>query len=105
MQSVRNPRLRNSAPPLALVFALVMSWTTPVPAVETKVLRDDSFSQFNQGESTGTEVLSQGRLRIGLRAEKLDKTDEGVAWRIVIDPYDGSVFYSCLLYTSPSPRD
>lgn len=63
-------------------------------AVETKVIRDQSFVEFNQGESTGTELMAQGRLRIAPRAQRLEKSEEGVAWQVAADPYDGHVFYS-----------
>jgi hypothetical protein len=66
----------------------------PGLAVETKVIRDESFAQYNQGESTGTELLAQGRLRIAPRANRLERTDDGVAWQVVVDPVDGAVYYS-----------
>lgn len=74
---------------VAALFAIVQY----AGAVDTKVLRDDNFSDFNQGESTGTEVLAQGRLRIAPEAKRVDKSDEGVAWRVAVDPYDGAAFY------------
>ena len=63
-------------------------------AVETKVIRDETFSQFNQGESTGTELQAVGRIKIAPRAQKLEKTEDGVAWSVAVDPVDNSVFYS-----------
>lgn len=74
-------------------IAAILSVATLAFAVETKVLRDDSFADFNQGESTGTELLSIGRLRIVQRASRLEKLDEGVAWRVAVDPADKHVFY------------
>ncbi|MBX7244791.1 MAG: hypothetical protein K1X53_04790 [Candidatus Sumerlaeaceae bacterium] len=75
----------------ALIFGTILA--TPAGAVETKVARDDTFADFNRGESTGTEILASGRLRIAPEAKRLDKTDEGVAWRAAVDRSDGSVFY------------
>ncbi|MGI8907892.1 MAG: hypothetical protein ACR2IE_15530 [Candidatus Sumerlaeaceae bacterium] len=63
-------------------------------AIETKVIRDETFTQFNQGESTGTELLASGRLKITARAQRLEKTEDGVAWCLAIDPVDASVYYS-----------
>ncbi len=65
-----------------------------VQAVETQVLRDESFAEFNQGVSTGTEVLAAGQLQIGPRAVLKEKSGEGVVWDMAVDLYDGSVFYS-----------
>jgi len=81
---------------LIAAVASFLALTAPFAgyAIETKVIRDDSFSQYNQGESTGTELLSTGRLRIAPRAERLQRTDDGVAWRIAVDPVDSSVYYS-----------
>lgn len=62
-------------------------------AVETKVIRDAAFSDFNQGESTGTEVQALGRLLIAPQAKRLAKTEEGVAWRVAVDRHDGHVFF------------
>lgn len=77
-----------------LLFAAALGMVAvPVGAVETKVVRDETFSEFNQGESTGTELLAQGRLQIAPRAKRLEKTEEGVAWRVAADRYDGHVFY------------
>ena len=66
----------------------------PAGAVETKVIRDETFAQFGQGETTGTELLARGRLRVGPRVERLDKTDEAVGWRVAVDPVDGATFFS-----------
>ena len=65
-----------------LAVGLAVSLAGTGFGVETKVIRDETFSDFNQGESTGTELMAQGRLKIAPRAERLDKTDEGVAWRV-----------------------
>lgn len=85
--------LRRSRLIVGLTFSLALL-TINALAVETKVIRDESFNDFNQGDSTGTELLAQGRLRIAPTARRLEKTDEGVAWQVVTDPYDGSIFYS-----------
>lgn len=87
-------KLRSTGTTWGLTALLMALAPLSAIAVETKVIRDDSFAQFNQGESTGTELLAQGRLLIGPRAVRLDKTDEGVAWNIAVDPVDGSVFYA-----------
>jgi hypothetical protein len=77
-----------------LASALICAMALPAWSIETKVLRDEAFSSFNQGESTGTELLSSGRLRIAPRATELDRTGEGIVWRAAVDPYDGHVFYA-----------
>jgi sugar lactone lactonase YvrE len=61
-------------------------------AVETKVLRDDTFADFNQGESTGTEILAEGKLRIGPLPRRLARTDDAIAWKAVLDRYDKNIF-------------
>lgn len=78
---------------VAAVLALTAFFPTATLAVETKVLRDETFSDFNQGESTGTELLALGRLRVAPQAVRRDKGEEGVAWNVAIDPYDGHMFY------------
>ncbi|MCX7718744.1 MAG: hypothetical protein N2111_10150 [Candidatus Sumerlaeaceae bacterium] len=62
-------------------------------AVETKVIRDDTFDEFNRGESTGTEILAQGRLRAAPTLKRLALTEESLAWKAVADRGDGSVFF------------
>lgn len=63
-------------------------------AVETEVLRDDSFAEFNKGVSTGTELLADGRLQVGPKAVLKEKSGEGIVWDVAVDAYDGSVFYA-----------
>ena len=77
-----------------LLGAVIGVLALPAWGIETKVLRDEGFPSFNQGESTGTELLSSGRLRIAPRASELDRTGEGIVWRAAVDPYDGHVFYA-----------
>ena len=62
-------------------------------AVETRVIRDDTFEEFNRGESTGTEILAQGRLRAAPTLTRLALTDESLAWKAVADRADGSIFF------------
>lgn len=76
---------------LCFMMALI---TLPASAVETKILRDTSFQDFNQGESTGTEILAQGRMRIGTAARQLAVTTEGLAWRAAVNHADGSILFS-----------
>jgi len=78
----------------ALALTLCLCATGPALAVETQVVRDESFAEFNQGVSTGTELMAEGRLKIGPRAELREKSGEGVIWDIAVDPVDGSVFYA-----------
>lgn len=79
----------------ALWFAVSVSLMLPAAfAVETQTLEDESFSDFNQGVSTGTELLALGRLQLGPRPVLQEKSDEGVTWDIAVDPADGTVFYS-----------
>lgn len=78
----------------ALALTLCLCATAPALAVETQVVRDESFAEFNQGVSTGTELMAEGRLKIGPRAELREKSGEGVIWDIAVDPVDGSVFYA-----------
>ena len=63
-------------------------------AVETRILRDASFAEFGQGESTGTELLARGRLTPGPPAVRLAQPGEAVAWSVAVDPFDGLVFFS-----------
>ncbi len=63
-------------------------------AIETRVILDDSFSNFVQGESTGTELLSDGFLRVAPEARRLDMTDEAVGWRVAVDRVDGQTFFA-----------
>lgn len=80
---------------IAIAAAAVICFTAPpARAVETQVLQDDSFSEFNKGVSTGTELLADGRLQVGPRAVLKESSDEGIVWDIAVDPVDGSVFYS-----------
>jgi hypothetical protein len=81
-----------------LIFGITLGGLCLIPnpahAVETKVIRDETFTQFNQGESTGTELMALGRIKAAPRAERLSQTDDGVAWSVTVDAVDGSVFYS-----------
>lgn len=79
--------------PALAATLIALSVALPALAVETKVIRDDNFTDFNHGESTGTELLSQGRLRIGPKPVRIHRTDDGIAWQIAVDPFDGSLFY------------
>ncbi len=76
------------------IIAAIFSAANPAAAVETKILRDDSFAEFNKGVSTGTELLADGRLQVGPRAVLKEKSGEGVVWDVAVDGYDGSVFYA-----------
>lgn len=73
---------------IAVIAACGAAWP-----IQTKVVRDETFAEFNQGETTGIELLAQGRLRVAPQAHRIDKTEEGVAWRVAVDPYDGHVFF------------
>jgi len=86
-----NLRKFAALPLLITAFCFNMS---PAHAVDTRVLRDESFAEFNQGVSTGTELLAEGRLQVGPRAVQKEKSAEGVVWDIAVDPVDGSVFYA-----------
>lgn len=63
-----------------------------VLAVETKVLRDDSFQDFYRGETTGTEILAEGKITIGPLPKRLARTDDAIAWKVVLDRYDKNLF-------------
>ena len=71
-----------------------MIYGVPVHAVETEVLSDNSFAEFNQGVSTGTELLAAGRLQIGPRAVLKERSGEGIVWKIAVDKKDGTVYYA-----------
>lgn len=89
----KGPRFR--APAWRLLAGMgLLALTSVASAVETKVIRDDSFSQFSQGESTGTELLSDGFLKVAPEARRLDRTEEAVGWRVAVDRADGAVFFS-----------
>ncbi len=77
---------------LAIAGALAMA--PAASGVETRVVQDGTFAEFNQGESTGTELLGTGRLRLAPRAARLALSDEAVAWKAVADPFDNHVFFS-----------
>jgi len=78
----------------ALLIAALCGTAATSPAVETKTVQDNSFSEFSEGDSTGTEMLSTGRLRVGPAATKLGTTDDALAWRVAVDGYDNSVFFA-----------
>lgn len=81
--------------PAALGAAVcLLGLTTEALAVETRVIRDDSFSNFLEGESTGTELLSTGFLRVAPEAKQLEQTQDAVGWRVAVDRVDGQVFYA-----------
>lgn len=63
-------------------------------AVETRSLSDDTFSDFNKGVSTGTELLAEGRIQLGSRAVSVQKTDDGVVWDLAISADDGAIYYA-----------
>jgi hypothetical protein len=63
-------------------------------AVETKVLRDDAFADFSRGETTGTEILAEGKIRIGPLPRRLAKTDDAIAWKVALDRYDRNIFFA-----------
>lgn len=78
------------------VFAstLILSAASTGYAVETRSLSDDTFSDFNKGVSTGTELLAEGRIQLGPRAVSLEKTDDGVVWDLAVSDEDGAIFYA-----------
>ena len=86
-------RVPLSAFSLLLCVSVILGFASLSHGVETKVIRDDSFTELNQGESTGTELTSLGRLRIAPQAHRLEKLEDGVAWRVAVDPADGNIFY------------
>lgn len=86
-------RRRRAMRPLAGLAITFVALGTAL-AVETQTLRDDTFADFNQGVSTGTELLADGRVQPGPRAILREKSDEGVIWDIAVDHADGTVFYA-----------
>ncbi len=62
--------------------------------VETKVLRDDSFADLSRGETTGTEILAEGKIRMGPLPKRLVKTDDALAWKVALDRYDKNIFFA-----------
>ncbi len=84
---------------LSQLFLIAVSATfivaaQPAGAVETEILRDESFAEFNKGVSTGTELLADGRLQVGPKAVLKEKSGEGIVWDVAVDAFDGSVFYA-----------
>lgn len=86
--------MRTTTKSLAVCVSLLLCLASDLSAVDTKVLRDDTFSDFNQGESTGTELLAEGKLRIGARPKRLARTEDAIAWKIALDRYDRNLFFS-----------
>jgi hypothetical protein len=60
--------------------------------VETKVFRDDTFTDFYRGETTGTEILAEGKITIGPLPKRLARTDDAIAWKVALDRYDDNLF-------------
>ncbi|MCX7626051.1 MAG: hypothetical protein N2Z21_07560 [Candidatus Sumerlaeaceae bacterium] len=75
----------------AVVLGIILQGNR-VSAVETKVLRDDSFQDFYRGETTGTEILAEGKITIGPLPKRLTRTDDAIAWKVVLDRYDKNLF-------------
>lgn len=73
--------------------ATLVALAAPALAVDTKVIRDDTFDEFRQGESTGTEILAEGRLQVAPEVKRLHLTDEAVGWGAVVDRKDGGIFF------------
>ena len=89
-------------------------------ASQTKVLQKNTFETEQKAASTslagkGLVLLSIAFLGLCLRLAPLMKTDFGIesdeaivglmANHILEEGGDVPIFYYCLLYTSPSPRD
>lgn len=83
--------LRLRTPVLAALVTTLL-WASVSYGVETKVLRDETIADFNQGESTGTEILSTGKLRIGPLPRRLMRSDDAIAWKVALDRYDANMF-------------
>ncbi len=98
LMNTKNARLSrhagNISRPLLGIFALA-GWaliTAPAFGVETKVLRDDTFSDFYRGETTGTEILAEGKITVGPLPKRLVRTDDAIAWKVALDRYDKNLF-------------
>lgn len=63
-------------------------------AVETRIVRDSNMAQFAQGETTGIEVLGNGRLRLAPTLERLDRTSESITWSIAADISTTTLYFS-----------
>jgi hypothetical protein len=79
---------------VSLAAAAFFAFSTPAGAVETRALRDDTFSDFNKGVSTGTVLLAEGRVQAGPRAVAMQKSSEGIVWDIATSAPDGAIYYS-----------
>jgi hypothetical protein len=77
----------------AIALILATGLHRPIAAVETKVIRDDTFQDFYRGETTGTEILSDGRITIGPLPRRLARTDDAIAWKVALDRYDKNIFF------------
>ena len=90
---------------VAIAVISYSSWSSSIDAIYQLSKKSYVQATNSLSEQLGTAVKFKKANSIAERVDLAIKSSEGNLLRVDIFLTDKSLLYSCLLYTSPSPRD